>query len=74
MSDKDGTLVVDKPTGKYVVLGHDTLTEIHQDIEKIKFPSWFPNLPKHPGKVKWGKFKAEEWKSFCLAVLPITLT
>ena len=56
-----------------MVLGHEMLAEIHQDIEKIELPSWFPNSPKHPGEVKWGKFKAEEWKSFCLAILPISL-
>ena len=43
-------------------------------MERLSLPSWFPPAPSHPGEVKWGKFKAAEWKSFCTVNLPITLT
>lgn len=43
-------------------------------MEVIGLPSWFQKAPKNPGDVKWGKFKADEWKAFCTVNLPITLT
>lgn len=42
-------------------------------MEVIGLPSWFQKAPKHPGDVKWGKFKADEWKAFCTVNLPFTL-
>lgn len=42
-------------------------------MELVGLPSWFQRAPKHPGEIKWGKFKADEWKSFCTVNLPITL-
>ena len=56
------------------MLGTDTLKAIREDMERLSLPSWFPPAPSHPGEVKWGKFKAAEWKSFCTVNLPITLT
>ena len=69
--DEDWALI--KEPNKTAVLGADTLTEIRRDIEKIEVPSWYPGVPKQPGEVKWGKFKADEWRSFCLVGLPFSL-
>jgi hypothetical protein len=43
-------------------------------MEKLGLPSYISPAPKHPGEVKWGNFKADEWKAFCIYNLPITLT
>ncbi|KAF9521370.1 hypothetical protein CPB83DRAFT_742670, partial [Crepidotus variabilis] len=72
--DEDGDLLVTQEKGSTTVLGAHVLSEIRSDMNKIEAPSWWPPSPKHPGEIKWGKFKAEEWRSFCLVNLPITLT
>ena len=72
--DEDGTLIDQTTTKITNVLGKDTLREIRNDMEKFKLPSWFRAAPKHPGEIRWGKFKADEWKSFCSVNLPITLS
>ena len=56
------------------VLGKKTLQQIRDDMAKIELPSWFTAAPKRPGEAMWGRFKADEWKSFCTINLPITLT
>jgi hypothetical protein len=72
--DEDGTLLDQDPSKKTNVLGKDTLREIRNDMEKLRLPSWYRTAPKHPGEIWWGKFKADEWKSFCTVNLPITLS
>lgn len=42
-------------------------------MQKLELPTWFRTAPKHPGEVRWGKFKADKWKAFCTVNLPITL-
>jgi hypothetical protein len=56
------------------VLGKKVLQQIRDDMAKIELPSWFTPAPKRPGEAMWGRFKADEWKSFCTVNLPITLT
>ena len=56
------------------VLGKKTLQQIRDDMARIELPSWFTAAPKRPGEAMWGRFKADEWKSFCTVNLPITLT
>ena len=63
----------EKANGTHV-LGEETLHAIREDIAKLRLPTWVSPPPKHPGDSKWGKFKAEEWKTFCTINLPITLT
>jgi hypothetical protein len=42
-------------------------------MQRIVLPSWVPRAPSHPGEKKWGKLGADQWRSFCLVNLPITL-
>lgn len=42
-------------------------------MERTQLPIWVSRGPKHPGTAKQGRLKADEWKSFCLIHLPITL-
>jgi len=56
------------------VLGRDLLSEVRQDMERIQLPTWVSRTPNHPGESDWGKFTADNWRSFCLINLPITLT
>ena len=55
------------------VLGRQTLSEIRKDMKRTQFPSWMSTAPAHPGESKWGKFSADQWRTFCTQVLPITL-
>lgn len=55
------------------VLGRDTLGEIRNDMKRQTKPSWITSSPPHPGEKKWGKFSADQWRSFCLYNLPVTL-
>ena len=43
-------------------------------MERIQLPTWVSRTPNHPGESDWGKFTADNWRSFCLINLPITLT
>jgi hypothetical protein len=72
--DEDGGLVGQHALKKTNVLGKNTLKEVRSDMQQLKLPTWFKTAPKHPGEVRWGKFKADEWKAFCSVNLPITLT
>jgi hypothetical protein len=72
--DEDGGLAGRHASKKTNVLGKLSLEEVRSDMEKLKLPTWFKTAPKHPGDVRWGKFKADEWKAFCTVNLPITLT
>ena len=42
-------------------------------MNNLALPSWVSPAPKHPGESSWGKFTADQWKSFCTINLPITL-
>lgn len=72
--DTDGDLTRTKKKKSKGVLGKKTLQEIRDDMGRITLPSWFTPAPKRPGEAMWGRFKADEWKSFCTVNLPITLT
>lgn len=55
------------------VLGREMLKEVRKDMMLIKTPSWLSLAPSHPGEAKWGKFSADQWRTFCSVNLPITL-
>jgi hypothetical protein len=40
----------------------------------LGLPSWMPAAPAHPGEKRWGKFSADQWRTFCMVNLPTTLT
>ncbi|KAF9013025.1 hypothetical protein BDZ89DRAFT_901680, partial [Hymenopellis radicata] len=44
------------------------------DMERRPMPSYVGRPPSHPGDAAWGKFTADQWKSFCTLHLPFTLT
>ncbi|KAF9006287.1 hypothetical protein BDZ89DRAFT_966080, partial [Hymenopellis radicata] len=44
------------------------------DAERRHMPSYVGRPPSHPGEAKWGKFTADQWKTFCTQHLPFTLT
>jgi len=39
----------------------------------LSFPSWMTKAPAHPGESKWGNFSADQWRTFCTHILPVTL-
>lgn len=39
----------------------------------VFLPSWLPAAPAHPGEKKWGKFSADQWRTFSMVNLPVTL-
>lgn len=49
------------------------LAEIRDDILKITLPSWISSAPKKFGSVAHGKLKADEWRTMCTIILPISL-
>ncbi|KAJ6567785.1 hypothetical protein B0H10DRAFT_2356873, partial [Mycena sp. CBHHK59/15] len=57
-----------------VVLGPKILKEVRIDMERRSMPSTVGRAPAHPGEAAWGKFTADEWKTFCIYHLPFTLT
>lgn len=56
------------------VLGRGVLREIRSDMQRLVQPTWVSRAPAHPGEKKWGKFTADQWKTFCTQNLPDTLT
>jgi hypothetical protein len=42
-------------------------------MQRTRLPTWVSRAPSHPGEKNWGKFSADDWRSFCLINLPITL-
>jgi hypothetical protein len=72
---KTRELFVDKPKKKPKtrVLGRETLAEICKDMATLRLPGWFSKSPSHPGESRWGKFSADQWRSFCTVNLPRTL-
>ncbi|TEB18729.1 hypothetical protein FA13DRAFT_1577459, partial [Coprinellus micaceus] len=59
-----------KPTR---VLGRETLKQIWSDMRSLNRPSWQANSPVKPSEKKWGKFTADQWRTFCTVNLPVTL-
>jgi hypothetical protein len=55
------------------VLGRGILAEVRKDMALLGLPSWSPAAPAHPGEKCWGKFGADQWQTFCMVNLPITL-
>lgn len=58
---------------KASVLGKEVLAEVWKDLERIQLPSWVPHPPGHPGDCRWGKLTADQWRSLCTIILPVTL-
>jgi hypothetical protein len=56
------------------VLGRETLKEICADMDRLRLPTWVSPAPRHPGEKKYGKFTADQWRSFCIINLVYTLT
>jgi hypothetical protein len=42
-------------------------------MARLLLPSWVARPPSHPGEKKYGKFTADQWKTFCMQILPVTL-
>jgi len=42
-------------------------------MDRLELPSWVSPAPRHPGEAKRGKFTADQWRSFCMINLPLTL-
>lgn len=57
-----------------MILGRTILEEVKKDISVRKLPSHIGRPPTHPGEKAWGKFTADQWKTFCTVHLPYTLT
>lgn len=55
------------------VLGRQMLGEIWSDMEKTHLPSSVTPLPKNVGSAQAGSLGADEWRTFCLIHLPVTL-
>jgi hypothetical protein len=71
--DTNEKVIAGNPKKRTVVLGRETLREIRNDMAHMQHPSWLDPAPKHPGERKWGKFTADQWRTFCTINLPITL-
>jgi hypothetical protein len=61
------------PPKRTRVLGRGVLQEIRKDMKRIELPSGVTPSPQHPGEKKWGRFTADQWRTFCTVNLPITL-
>ncbi|KAF7342502.1 hypothetical protein MVEN_01840000 [Mycena venus] len=57
-----------------VLLGPKILQEVRSDMERRSMPSNVGRAPTHPGEAAWGKFTADQWKTFCIYHLPFTLS
>lgn len=55
------------------VLGRSLLAEVRKDMTRLNIPSWVSRAPSHPGEAKYGKFSADQWRTFCTINLPVTL-
>jgi hypothetical protein len=64
---------VSHETKKTRVLGQQMLGEIWSDMGKTHLPSSVTPLPKNVGSAQAGSLGADEWRTFCLIHLPITL-
>ncbi|KAJ2912144.1 hypothetical protein MD484_g8273, partial [Candolleomyces efflorescens] len=72
ITDAEGRLLA-APSKKTRVLGKKTLAEIRKDMARLQLPSWVARAPSHPGEKKWGKFTADQWRTYCMQILPVTL-
>ncbi|KAJ2912102.1 hypothetical protein MD484_g8307, partial [Candolleomyces efflorescens] len=73
LTDENDCLIAIPPK-KTRVLGKQTLAEIRKDIERLTQPTWVSRAPSRPGEKRFGKFTADQWRSFCMLILPTTLT
>ncbi|KAJ2936879.1 hypothetical protein H1R20_g214, partial [Candolleomyces eurysporus] len=73
LTDENDCLIAIPPK-KTRVLGKQTLAEIRKDIERLTQPTWVSRAPSRPGEKRYGKFTADQWRAFCMLILPITLT
>ncbi|KAJ3493779.1 hypothetical protein NLJ89_g10940 [Agrocybe chaxingu] len=76
--DRSGNLLVERSGAASnrkgtKVLGRETLRQIHSDIQILRLPSWVSPAPRQPGVAKFGKFTADQWRSFCTYNLVFTL-
>lgn len=58
---------------KGVVLGRDMLQEIRADMAKTIYPSYLGRAPAEVGSASAGSLSADQWRTFCLVNLPISL-
>ncbi|KZT08857.1 uncharacterized protein LAESUDRAFT_617409, partial [Laetiporus sulphureus 93-53] len=56
-----------------VVLGRNTLAQVHADMEQTELPSWVSPAPCNFGTETRGKLHADQWLAACSINLPITL-
>ncbi|KAI0649617.1 hypothetical protein C8Q79DRAFT_901919, partial [Trametes meyenii] len=52
----------------------DTLQQIRDDMSATIYPSYLGQPPKEVGSASAGSLSADQWRTFCLVNLPITLT
>jgi hypothetical protein len=72
LADENG-LLVSRSAEKTRVLGRSRLKQVRRDMQRLRQPTWVSRAPGHPGEKKWGKFTADQWKTFCTQNLPVTL-
>ncbi|KAJ8456027.1 hypothetical protein ONZ51_g12281 [Trametes cubensis] len=58
---------------KGVVLGRDILQHIRADMAKTIYPSYLGRPPAEVGSASAGSLSADQWRTFCLVNLPISL-
>lgn len=61
------------PGATNVVLGIETMKEVHADMERTILPSWLKPAPDKMGYTSHGKLSADQWRVACTVHYPITL-
>ncbi len=56
-----------------VVLGREVLHQIRLDMAKTIYPSYLGRAPAEVGSASAGSLSADQWRTFCLVNLPISL-
>lgn len=62
-----------KPERLGVVLGRETMKEVHKDITRMVLPSWIGRVPKNLGSSSSRSLSADQWRTACTVNLVITL-
>ncbi|KAI0349683.1 hypothetical protein OH77DRAFT_1577755 [Trametes cingulata] len=58
---------------KHVILGRDVLVEVRSDMAATTYPSFLGRAPPNVGSASAGTLSADQWRTFCLVNLPISL-
>lgn len=61
------------PPKKRATLGREVLQSIRTDMAKTIYPSYLGRAPPEVGSASAGSLSADQWRTFCLVNLPITL-